>query len=88
MEPCYTTAISLVAGYLAFYIGLVHVLHHLTGVWVYPVLGDVALKYGIFARYVLESALAGVSVFCGIFGTAIVRSLNAQPVALRRSKRR
>ena len=88
VEPSYTTAISLVAGYFAIYIGLVHVLHHLTGVWVYPVLGDVASKYGIFARYVLELALAGVSVFCGVFGTSIVLSRNAKPQPVRKSKRR
>ena len=70
--PTHATVARTVSGYLVFYLILVHVNRHLTGLWPYAVIDDVTRVGGSAFRCLFFVGLMGIFVAFGAAGAAML----------------
>lgn len=71
--PTNGTVAASVGAYLLFYLLLVHLNYHKTGLWPYPVIDDVTRTGGSALRGVFFLGLMGVFFAFGVAGAAVLR---------------
>jgi len=71
-RPSYSDVVMFVGGYMLFFLAFTHVIKHLTGVWVYPIIEDVSRFGGIAGRWALFATLMLVFMGLGSLGKLLI----------------